>query len=158
MLALDATARTVCTIRRETTNTPVGAFVTLNDPVFVECAQALARLVVEEGGGEPTERAVYAFRRVLGRPPHPAELARLTQLFEHQLEHYRRHLSAAAKLAGLDALKATSLSIDADQNVDDTDGDQRDTQPSGHNPQAELAAWTVVANVLLNLDEALTKN
>jgi hypothetical protein len=131
MMALDATARTVCTIRRETTNTPVGAFVTLNDPAYVECAQALARKIAAEGGSSARDQAAYAFRRIVARPPNPAELARIVDFYEQQLDYYQEHAPAAGEVA---------------------------PSPPADCPPETLAAWTVVANALLNLDEVLTNN
>ena len=68
-MALDATSRETCTIRRISTNTPIAAFALLNDPVYVEAAQALARRIMEHERSDPAARATYAFRRVLARPP-----------------------------------------------------------------------------------------
>jgi hypothetical protein len=132
-MALDATSRETCTIRRVRTNTPVAAFALLNDPVYVEAAQALARQVLQRGGANPTAQAEYAFRRVLGRKPSPAETQRLTALFDAQVKHFEKDSEAATKMA---------------------------TDPLGPAPEnmpvVHLAAWTVVGNVLLNLDETLT--
>jgi len=135
MMALDATGRSVCTIRRVRTNTPVGAFVTLNDPVFIEAAQSLARRMILSGGGAPERCATIGFRRVLARRPNDPERNRLVALHQVALEHYGHDPLAAEKMA---------------------------TDPCGPLPPGvavpEAAAWTVVANVLLNLDETLTRN
>jgi hypothetical protein len=134
MATFDAPNREVCTVRRTRTNTPLQALVTLNDPVFVEAAQALARRVVVEGGATPADRARYAFRVCLARGPHDDELARLVQLYERGLAHFVQSPSDAQRMA---------------------------TEPLGAAPAemnvAELAAWTMVGNVLLNLDETLMK-
>jgi hypothetical protein len=132
-MALDATSRETCTIRRITTNTPIAAFALLNDPVYIEAAQALALRIVESDKSEPAALATYAFRRVLGRPPRSDEVDRLVDLYQSELAHYQQDADAAKAMA-------TS---------------ELDTFDSGHN-MAELAAWTVVANVLLNLDETLS--
>lgn len=133
-MTFDATSREVCTIRRVRTNTPLQALVTLNDPVFVEAAQALARRIVSEVGMSSEERAAYGFRLALTRPPSEAEVTRLVALYDQLLVRYREDAEAANKMA---------------------------TQPIGPPPEgadvAELAAWTVVGNVLLNLDETLAK-
>jgi hypothetical protein len=134
MIAFDATSREICTVRRIRTNTPLAALVTLNDPVYVEAAQATARLVVRQGGSTIKDRAIYAFRRCLVRPPKPAELERIVALYQHELKQYREN-TEAAKLMATQGLGAAP----ADSDIH------------------ELAAWTVVANVLLNLDETLTK-
>jgi hypothetical protein len=134
MLAFDVPERAVCTVRRIRTNTPLQALVTLNDPVFVESAQALARRVLAKGAMTPEERVTLAFRLAVARPPSAVEVQRLVRLYEQ---------SRAALAA--DAAKAAALA----------------TKPIGPLPAgvdaADAAAWTVVANVLLNLDEVLTK-
>ncbi len=134
MMAFDATSREYCTIRRLRTNTPLQALVTLNDPVYVEAAQALARRIVREGGRDVASRLRYAFRLCLGRPPVDLEIERLSALVTSELEHFRADADAAHALA-------TSELGPAPEGLD----------------HAELAAWTVVGNVLMNLDEFLTK-
>lgn len=134
-LAFDATNRTICTVRRMNSNTPVAAFVTLNDPAFVECARALGRLG-SEAEGSLAEQMRFVFWRVVSREPSGEELAELEALWNNQVEHYRTQTEQAAKLAfGEEA------------------GDQAVSERA-----SELAAWTVVGNVLLNLDEVLTRN
>jgi mono/diheme cytochrome c family protein len=134
MSTFDAPSREICTLRRIPTNTPLQAFVTLNDPVYVECAQALARRMLKEGGSQPRERAAYGLRLALCRPADDAEVDVLVQLAQSELDHFRGDPAAAEALA---------------------------TEPIGLPPpgsdHAELAAWTVVANVLLNLDGVLTR-
>src|SRR5262249_60815782 len=71
MAAFAAPSREVCAIKRVRSNTPVQAFVTLNDPVYVEAAQALARRIVREGGSTPEERARFVLRLCLVRAPGP---------------------------------------------------------------------------------------
>ncbi|REJ69250.1 MAG: DUF1553 domain-containing protein [Planctomycetota bacterium] len=134
MIAFDATSREICTVKRTRTNTPLAALVTLNDPVYVEAAQALARRVVEDGGSNLEDRVTFAFRRCLVRPPRAAELNRIVALYETELAHYRQHPEEAKQMA-TDVLGEAPAEMDV----------------------VELAAWTVVANVLLNLDETLTK-
>lgn len=134
MTTFDATSREVCTIRRIPTNTPLQALVTLNDPVYVEAAQALARRAMTEGGTTPRERATYAFRLCVTRPPSEAEAARIVRLYEAALERYQASPDAARQLA-TDPLGPLPEGLDA----------------------AEAAAWTVVGNVLLNLDEVLAR-
>jgi hypothetical protein len=141
MATFDAPNREVCTLRRSSTNTPLHALVTLNDPVHVEAAQALARRIVTEVPGPPddhdsttTRRAEYAFRLCLARPPRAEELARLLAAYEQALAQFRQAPQEAMQLAS----------------------DPLGPVPDGLDP-AELAAWTVLGNVLLNLDEALFK-
>lgn len=136
MVALDAPDRTVCTVRRISTNTPVGAFVTLNDPAFVEAAQTLAAEAAQWSHLETPQRLKRMFRQIVIRPPTDAEAQRLGELYQTQLAHFRADVANAKKLA-------TSESQEA--------GFPEDRL-------AEVAAWTVVANVLLNLDEVLTQN
>jgi hypothetical protein len=134
METFDAPSREICNMRRIRTNTPLQAFVTLNDPVYVEAAQALARRIVSEGGHSTSERARFGLRLCLSRAASPQQVQHLETLFDSELAHYREHAKAAQHMA---------------------------TDPLGPAPDgsdlAELAAWTVVANVLLNLDAVLTK-
>jgi len=134
MATFDAPNREVCTIRRPRTNTPLQALVTLNDPVYVEAAQGLARRMVREAGGAgPHAIARRGFRLVLAREPAADEAARLVRLFDESRAHFAATEDAATALA---------------------------TDPLGPVPPelgvavVDLAAWTVVANVILNLDEA----
>lgn len=134
MTTFDAPSREFCTIRRIRTNTPLQALVTLNDPVYVEAAQALARRTVREGGDTAESRAQYGFRLCLARPPQADELGRIVQLFERLKARFEQEPEKATKLA-TDPLGALPQGMDA----------------------AELAAWTVVGNVLMNLDEFIAK-
>jgi mono/diheme cytochrome c family protein len=134
MAAFDAPNREVCTVRRVRTNTPLQALVTLNDPVYVEASQALARKVVAEGGPDARARAIFAFRTCLSRPPQDDELNRLVALYEKTVARLRPQPEKAKKLA-----TEPLGPVDKGQDV------------------TELAAWTVIGNVLLNLDEMLMK-
>jgi hypothetical protein len=116
------------------TNTPLQALITLNDEVYIEAAQALARRMMAEAGPSPTERAAYGVRLCVAREAKPEEVRRLIELYESELAHFRGDPEAARQLATVPLGAAPP------------DGDL-----------AELAAWTVVGNVLLNLDETLTK-
>jgi hypothetical protein len=130
----DASSReSICT-RRPRTDTPLQALTTLNDPAFVQPAAALARLIVREGGGSLNLKAAYAFRRVLARKPEAAEVDRVVALYQRELGNYKKDPKAAAAMAN-SGLGAAPSDL----------------------PAPELAAWTVVSNVLLNLDETLTK-
>jgi hypothetical protein len=133
MATFDAPSRENCTMRRLPTNTPLQAFVTMNDPAFVEMSQALGRRIQKEGGSTVEERMKYALTLCLARPPQAEQVKALVQLYQSELEHFSKDAEAAKKLAtGADG-KAMS-------------GDT-----------AEQAAWTVVGNVLLNLDGVLAK-
>lgn len=131
MTTFDAPNRQVCAVRRSRTNTPLQALVTLNDPVFIEAAQMLGRLMAQQNE-DVTTGLRFGFRRVAARQPSQAELDELSALFQRTQAAYANNPTAAVKMA---------------------------TDPLGPIPQgavaADLAAWTVVANVLLNLDETL---
>jgi hypothetical protein len=130
----DAPNREVCTIRRGRSNTPLQAFVTLNDPVFIECHQALARRMVAVGGDDCQAALRFAYQVCLGREPSTADLETLLQVYEETRRQYAEHPDLALKMA---------------------------TEPLG--PLADgsdvvaLAAWTNVAGVLMNLDEFLMR-
>lgn len=134
MSTFDAPSREICTLRRVPTNTPLQALVALNDPAYVEMAQALARRIAREGGATPEDRARFALRLALARPASDEQVAALVALYEKELARYQADPTAATKLA---------------------------TEPLGALPSgmdvAELAAWTVVANVVLNMDGVLEK-
>jgi hypothetical protein len=134
MMTFDAPSRNVCTISRPRTNTPLQALVTLNDPVYVEAAQALGRRMVKEGGASVESKLQYGFRLCLTRPPRDIELKRLVELHTKAQNEFAKNPKAAQQMA---------------------------TEPIGPLPKGlqttDMAAWTVVGNVLLNLDEALSK-
>lgn len=134
MATFDAPSRENCTVRRLPTNTPLQAFVTLNDPCFVEAAQALARRIAREGGVSVADKARYGLRLCLVRPPREDQVQTIVELYEQQRAHYATRQAEAKQLA---------------------------TDPLGPLPEdlnaVEAAAWTAVANVLLNLDGVLTK-
>jgi hypothetical protein len=131
LMTFDAPDSNVCSVRRERTNTPLQALTLMNDTVFVECAQALGRRIVND---LPTasvgDRVRYGFRLCLSRSPTDNESAVLTKLFETLHENCRRNPEAASKLLG--AAKAS--------------GDP-----------AETAAWVALARTLMNLDEFVTR-
>jgi hypothetical protein len=133
MATFDAPNREVCLVRRERSNTPLQALVTLNDPVYVEAAQALARKMLEAGAA-PAERARHGFRLCLSREPSAEELQRLVTLYQNMRERFEGDAGKAREVAGKPL---------------------GETAP-GAEP-GELAAWTVVGSVLLNLDEMLMK-
>jgi len=133
MTTFDAPSRELCTIRRLNTNTPLQALVTLNDTAFVEMAQSLARKMYT-AGKTADERIAHGLERALVRKAKPEEVAVLRKLYEARVEHYVAHPDEAKVLA-TDPLGAA---------------------PEGM-PVVELAALTAVGNVILNLDEFLTK-
>ncbi len=135
LLAFDAPSREECTAERNRSNIPQQALVLLNDPTYVEAARGLATRVLKESNGSTADRLAWAWRTALQRPPRGEELAIATQLYEEQLKRYREDKEAAAAL-----LKVGQAAI-----------------PDGLD-QPELAAWTHVARVLLNLHEAITRS
>src|SRR4029078_4521063 len=89
MVTFDAPSRETCTFRRLPTNTPLQAYVTLNDPVYIEAAQAFGRRLVREGGTTLEERIRFGLNLVLARPPQTSQVKELKNLYEAELAHYR---------------------------------------------------------------------
>jgi Protein of unknown function (DUF1553) len=130
----DAPDREKCTARRALTNTPLQALALLNDPTYVEASRALAQRTLLEGGTETNDRLAYAFRLATARKPTRKERGVLRSLLEERLESFQKdHQATLALLAAGDSPR-----------------DKRLDPP-------ELAAWTTVASVILNLDETITK-
>ena len=134
MVAFDAPNREVCTVRRETTNTPLQALVLLNDPVFVEAARALGERMLTEGGSVTTDRLAYGFELSTSRLPTPEELGVLTSELERQRSTFALDPAAAERLLSV-GHSLRNEKIDA----------------------VEHAAWTNIASIMLNLDETITK-
>ncbi|MCC6822818.1 MAG: DUF1553 domain-containing protein, partial [Verrucomicrobia subdivision 3 bacterium] len=130
----DAPSREVCTFFRQHTQTPLQSLVLMNDPAFVEAARGLAERVLREEPKSVDKRLVRAFRHTLGRPPQVDEVGVLQKIYAQQLANFRQDSDAANAL-----LKVGESPL-----------------PEKANP-AELAAMTAVANVLLNLNETITK-
>jgi hypothetical protein len=136
-LNFDASSRESCTIARMRTNTPLQALTTLNDRVFVDAARGLARRGIKSGA-DATERLRFMFARALCRAPNEAELARLRSLFDAELQHYARHQEDARDFARLDS-------------------PLHDALPQDSSSIPTLAALTACANVILNLDEFVSR-
>ncbi len=134
MLTCDAPGRETCAVKQTRTNTPLQALNLMNDVTYVEAARALAQRVLREGGATAEGRLTLAFRLATARPPRPVELQILRAGLEEHLAQYRGDRAAALKL-----LSAGESRRDGRLNV------------------AELAAYTAVASLLLNLDETITK-
>ncbi len=130
----DAPNREVCTLLRQRTQTPLQSLVLMNDPAFVETARGLAQRVLREEPANPAKRLERAFRLTLGRRPQPDELELLQRTYDQQLAGFRADTAAATALLKVGESPA----------------------PEGVD-QPELAALTAVANVLLNLNEAVSK-
>jgi cytochrome c553 len=134
MEIFNAPAREVCTVRRERTNTPLQALVTLNDPQFVEAARRLAENTLKSGGESDDSRIDYLAWRLLARPFSAAELAVVKQSLADLAAYY------AANEADARQLIATG-----------------ESKPDAALDPKALAAWTMLANELMNLDEVLSK-
>jgi mono/diheme cytochrome c family protein len=134
MNAFDAPSRESCVVRRERTNTPLQALLLLNETQYVEAARALAERTLKEGGDKVEDRLTFLFRQVATRKPDALELGVLTETLNAHLEKYKANIEAAKKLVAVGETKA-------DAKLDPT----------------EMAAWTMIANLVLNLDEVLNK-
>jgi len=134
LATFDAPDRETCTVRRARTNTPLQALILLNDPTYVEASRKLAERMLTEAGKSPDERIAFAFRLATARQPSAGELAVVRKILDRQLAVYGKDRDAAMKL----------LSVGESPRNEKLD-------------VAELAAWTTVASVILNLDETVTK-
>ncbi len=134
MLLFDAPTREICTVKRSNTNTPLQALSLLNEVTYVEAARMLAQRMIKEGGSDVPTRLSWAFRQATLREPSPSELSVLEKSHARHLSTYRNAPQEAAKL--IDAGDAPVAPLDP----------------------AELAAYTVCANVILNLDEVITRD
>ena len=134
--AFDAPTGDMACVRRTRSNTPLQALTTLNEPLFVESAQALARRTLKEGGATDQERIAYAFRLATARRPDAAESGVLLKLLTRQRQRIAEGWVNPLALIGVEPSPAAL---------------PRDTTPT------QLAAWTVVTRVILNLDETITK-
>ena len=122
-------------VRRSRSNTPLQALATLNEPLFLESAQALAGKAIENGGASDEQRLRYVMRRVLSRAPSAAETSELLALLAKE----RTRFAGGPGVASLDAAKFAGVAL-----------------AKGGDP-VQAAAWTVVTRVVLNLDETITK-
>jgi len=134
MMTFDAAGREMCMVRETRTNTPLQALTLMNDVTFVEASRRLAQRVMHEAGASPEDRLTYAFRLVTSRQPRSAELEILVRNFARQLSRFRKQPAAAT-----DLLKIGESPCDEKLSA------------------AELAAYTAVAGLVLNLDETVTK-
>ncbi len=134
LATFDAPDREKCVIRRAVTNTPLQALVLMNDPTYLESARVLAARALREGGKDASSRIAFVFRMATARKPSAREIAVLRELFNQQLANYRKDLKSAESL-----LRIGESASDATMDP------------------AELAAWTMVASAILNLDETITK-
>ena len=134
MTVFDAPDREFFVVRRSTTNTPLQALTLLNAPAFVEAARNLAERSIREGGRAPEERLAFAYRLAAGRRPDDYELSVLRKELDGMLREYRADEAGALSLVSVGASpRDRAIAV------------------------AELAAYTAVVNLILNLDEVMTK-
>ena len=134
MRIFDAPTREKCVIQRQRTNTPLQALVTLNDPQFVEAARVLAQRIMTAKIAGPEDRIRLAYRLVTGRLPSSKTLGILLDGYQEELEYFKQQPEGAKQLLSVGESKR-------DEKLD----------------AAEHAAWTIVASMIFNLDETLTK-
>jgi mono/diheme cytochrome c family protein len=134
LVTFDAAGRETCVVRQTRTNTPLQALNLMNDVTFVEASRVLAQRAMREGGSMPQERVTLMFRLATGRMPRPAELGVLLDGYRRHLADYQKDREAARKLTTIgEAPRDAKLGV------------------------SELAAYTTLAGVILNLDEVVTK-
>lgn len=134
MMTFDAAGRETCVVRETRTNTPLQALTLMNDVTFIEAARGLAQRVMADGGQTPEDRLTLAFRLATSRKPRPRELEILISGWQAQRERFAKSPEAADKLTKIGELLRP-------ENLD----------------RAELAAYTTIAGMILNLDETITK-
>jgi hypothetical protein len=135
MLLFDAPNREVCNPKRSRTNTPLQALALMNEVTFVEAARGLAELMIKKGGTSPKEKITTGYRMATGFTPDSETLAIMLKNFNRRNNQFKQDKEAAKSL-----VNTGESSYDSSLNIE------------------ELAAYTVTANVLLNLDQVLTKN
>ena len=134
MSTFDAPSRENCTVRRPRTNTPLQALALMNDKQYIDAARKLAERMLKEGGTTPEQRLTYGFRWMTARPPSVRELEVLKKTLDNETAVFQSDKSAAEKLLAYgDTPRDMNLEI------------------------SEYAAWTMIANLLINLDETITK-
>jgi hypothetical protein len=134
LTTFDAPSREECVVRRSRTNTPLQALVLMNDKQYVEAARHLAERMMREGGRTPAERITLGFRLATSRRPTTDEIRTFQTLYDAQIAAFVQNSEAATKLLAVG-----------------------ESPHDGTLNSRELAAWTMVANVMLNLDETVTK-
>ena len=130
----DESKRQTCEVRRSCTNTPLHALITLNDITYVEAARAMAQRVLKEGGVDDAARVSHAFRLATSREPEPQEQALLKKRAEQLRANYKKDTEATKSLLTVGEFKR-------DETLDATDH----------------AVYTVLCNLILNLDEVITR-
>jgi hypothetical protein len=140
MSTFDAPSREACVVKRSRTNTPLQALALMNDRQFTEASRHLAQRILREGGASADERLAWAFRLVTSRTPQPAERVVLRALLTDATAEFTANPESASKL-----IDSASTRLTPDHLARDRSGD------------VELAAWIMLANLLLNLDEVVSK-
>jgi hypothetical protein len=135
MMTFNAAAREICIVRNDLTTTPLQALTMMNNKTFVEAARFLAERMMQDKGQRPRQRVAEAFRRVTSRAPRKAELDLLMKDFSFYLKDFRKKPNAAKRLMSVG-----------------------ERLPNPRLPAAQLAAYALVANTILNLDESITQN
>jgi hypothetical protein len=135
MTTFDAPSREACLVRRERTNTPLQALLLLNEPQFVEASRGLAERTLREAGPTTDDRLAYMFRLATARRPDSKDMAELSAALQDFLAHYVKEPGAAKELISIG-----------------------ESKPDQRCAASELAAWTMIGNVILNLDEVMTKS
>jgi hypothetical protein len=133
-ISFDAAERLFCTVSRQRTSTPLQSLVLLNDPQYLEAARILAERVLKDAGPAMRDRVVFAFRSLTGRHPDEEEIGLLASLYDSEHRRFARDRAAAVKLLG----------------VGEHPRDRR-LDP------AEVAAATIVASTIMNVDEFVMK-
>jgi hypothetical protein len=133
--AFDAPTREECTVQRAQSNTAPAALVLLNDPSFVEADRAFAARILQEGGRTTKDRLNYAFRQAVSRDADAEEHDVLEKQLALDFRYYSEHRDAAEQLLKIGLTPAPR-----------------------HLGKADLASWTLVARVVLNLGEVITRN
>jgi hypothetical protein len=134
MTTFDAPSREACRVRRERTNTPMQALLLMNDPQYVEAARRFAEHIITKGGAEDRDRIAWALELATCKAPRDADIADLLGLLRSQRVEFRKTPKAARALIAIG-----------------------ETKPNPKLDVTELAAWVMVANLILNLDEVVTK-
>jgi hypothetical protein len=133
-ISYDATSREFCTVRRIRTSTPLQALTSLNDPAFFDAARAMARRLIRDGGPDAQSRIRYGYQLCTARKPDHLALGALMELYQQELNRYSRDLRAANQVTGARPENPERMEL------------------------SELAALTVISNVLFNMDLTLTKD
>ncbi|GMW01385.1 MAG: hypothetical protein AMXMBFR84_25220 [Candidatus Hydrogenedentota bacterium] len=134
MQIFNAAGREMCSMRQEATNTPMQALVVLNDPTYTEASRQLAQRMILEGGDRSSERVRYGYKLVLAHEPSETKQQILLAGLNDYQSHFIRHADDAKAFVHVG-----------------------DSEPDASIPEPELAAYTMLASVMLNLDEAITR-